>query len=79
MQNDDKQDPQSLHKICSWLHLNKTAIEYHDLKEIKIISYNELRAMKETVSNCLKPIDYPEFIGINWDILEYCVPSLMLG
>ncbi|KAL6438049.1 hypothetical protein ACFW04_004363 [Cataglyphis niger] len=79
LQNDDKQDPQSLHNICSWLHLNKTAIEYHDLKEIKIISYNELRAMKETVSNCLKPINYPEFIGINWDILEYCVPSLMLG
>lgn len=79
LQNDDKQDPQSLHNICSWLHLNKTAIEYHDLKEVKTISYNELRAMKEIVSNCLKSIDYPEFIGINLDILEYCVPSLMLG
>ncbi|XP_072757295.1 beta-alanine-activating enzyme [Anoplolepis gracilipes] len=80
LQDDNKPDcSQALHNVCNWLYLNKTAIEYHDLKEVKIISYNELRAMKEIVSNCLKCIQYPEFIGINWDILEYCVPSLMLG
>ncbi|XP_070149828.1 beta-alanine-activating enzyme isoform X2 [Polyergus mexicanus] len=80
LQDDNKQDcQQSLYNICSWLNLNKTAIEYHDLKEVKIISYNELRVMKEIVSNCLKRIQHPEFIGINLDILEYCVPSLMLG
>jgi len=80
LQNDNKPDyPQALHNICNWLHLNKAAIEYHDLKEVKIISYNELQAMKEVVANCLKCIQHPEFIGINLDILEYCVPSLMLG
>ncbi|EFN63853.1 Acyl-CoA synthetase family member 4 [Camponotus floridanus] len=80
LQNDNKSDyPQALHDICNWLHFNKAAIEYHDLKEVKTISYNELQAMKEVVANCLKCIQYPEFIGINLDILEYCVPSLMLG
>ncbi|XP_011262897.2 beta-alanine-activating enzyme isoform X1 [Camponotus floridanus] len=80
LQNDNKPDyPQALHDICNWLHFNKAAIEYHDLKEVKTISYNELQAMKEVVANCLKCIQYPEFIGINLDILEYCVPSLMLG
>jgi len=57
------------------------AIEYHDLEEIKIINYNELKTAKETVCKHLayNIKNYSEFIGINFDILEYCVPSLMLG
>lgn len=77
---DDKQDcPQTLHNICNWFYLDEAVIEYHDLEEVKIISYNELQTMKQIVSNCLKCIQHPEFIGIDLDILEYCVPSLMLG
>lgn len=79
---DNRRDcPQTLHDVCNWLHLNDSAIEYHDLEEIKIISYNELQAAKETVSEHLKynVNNYFEFIGIDFDIVEYCVPSLMLG
>ncbi|XP_014470185.1 PREDICTED: acyl-CoA synthetase family member 4 [Dinoponera quadriceps] len=75
----NKYCPYILHNICNWFYLDKPAIEYHDLQEVKIISYNELQAATKTVSDCLKYIQYPEFIGINFDILEYCVPSLMLG
>ncbi|XP_018311567.1 acyl-CoA synthetase family member 4 [Mycetomoellerius zeteki] len=75
----DKNDPQALHNECNWLYLNKPAIEYHDLENVKIISYRELKAAKEIVSNYLKHIVCSEFIGIDFDILEYCVPSLMLG
>ncbi|XP_029171037.1 LOW QUALITY PROTEIN: beta-alanine-activating enzyme [Nylanderia fulva] len=78
---DDKQNcpHKTLHNICNWFYLDKTAIEYHDLEKVKIISYNELQTMKQIVSNCLKCIQHPEFIGIDLDISEYCVPSLMLG
>lgn len=77
---DNKQDGlQVLTKICNWFNLNKSAIEYHDIEEIKIIKYDELQTAKKTVSNHLKCIKYSEFIGINTDISEYCVPSLILG
>ncbi|XP_011339696.1 beta-alanine-activating enzyme isoform X2 [Ooceraea biroi] len=81
VQNDERDCPQRLHDACNWLHLNDSAIEYHDLEEIKIICYNELQAAKETVSKHLQNNikDYPEFIGIDFDIVEYCVPPLMLG
>lgn len=69
----------TLNSICDWLALNQPAIEYHDLEEIKIISYNELQVAKEIISKCLRSMQYPEFVGIDLDILEYCVPSLMLG
>lgn len=75
----DRNDPQALHNVCNWLYLDKPAIEYHDLENVKIISYRELKAAKETVSNHLKCIKYPEFIGIDLNISECCVPSLMLG
>lgn len=68
-----------LSKVCNWFNLNKSAIEYHDVEEIKIIRYDELQTAKKTVSDNLKCIKYSEFIGINIDILEYCVPSLILG
>ncbi|XP_032670188.1 beta-alanine-activating enzyme [Odontomachus brunneus] len=69
----------TLYDMCNWIDLEKPAIEYYNLQEIKIINYNELQAATQAVSNCLKCIQFPEFIGINFDILEYCVPSLMLG
>ncbi|KYN17850.1 Acyl-CoA synthetase family member 4 like protein [Trachymyrmex cornetzi] len=75
----DRSVPQTLHNECNWLYLNKSVIEYHDLENIKIISYRELKAAKEIVSNHLKHIVCSEFIGIDFNILEYCVPSLMLG
>lgn len=74
-----KSDTQALHNVCNWLHPDKPAIEYHDLETVRIISYRELKAAKEIVSNHLKCIKYPEFIGIDFDILECCVSSLMLG
>ncbi|XP_011880286.1 PREDICTED: acyl-CoA synthetase family member 4 isoform X2 [Vollenhovia emeryi] len=74
----DRSD-RALHNACNWLHLDKPAIEYHDLENVKTISYRELKAAKETVSSHLKFIERPEFIGINFDISESCVPSLMLG
>ncbi|XP_011637640.1 beta-alanine-activating enzyme [Pogonomyrmex barbatus] len=77
VQND--KNKQTLHNLCDWLYPDKTAIEYHDLENIKIISYRELRKAKETILNHLKCIGHPEFIGIDSDISEYCVPSLMLG
>jgi len=49
------------------------------LENIKIISYKELKAAKEIVSSHLKCIACSEFIGIDFDILECYVPSLMLG
>lgn len=76
---DDKSDPQALHNVCNWLYLDKPAIEYHDLENVKIISYRELKATKETISSYLKCIERPEFIGIDFDISDCCVPSLMLG
>ncbi|XP_077269796.1 aminoadipate-semialdehyde dehydrogenase isoform X3 [Temnothorax americanus] len=76
---DDRNDSQALHDVCNWLYLDKTAIEYHDLENVKIISYRELKATKETISSHLKCIECPEFIGIDFDISECCVPSLMLG
>lgn len=80
LQDDNKQDcPQTLHNICNSFCFDKTVVEYHDLEEVKLISYNELQMMKQIISSCLKCIQYPEFIGIDLDILEYCVPSLMLG
>lgn len=75
----DRGGPQTLHDACNWIYLDKPAIEYHDLENVKIISYKELKAAKEIVLSRLKCIEYPEFIGIDFDILEYCVPSLMLG
>jgi len=78
-QEDNKDCQQTLHNLCNWFHVDKSAIEYHDLDEVKIINYSELQAAKETVSKHLKCIQNPEFIGINFDVLEYCVPSLMLG
>ncbi|XP_018406530.1 PREDICTED: acyl-CoA synthetase family member 4 isoform X2 [Cyphomyrmex costatus] len=78
MQN-DRSSPQALHNECNWLYLDKAAIEYHDLDNVKIISYKELKAAKEVISNHLNYIECSEFIGIDFDILEYCVPSLMLG
>lgn len=80
IQEDKNKDcPQTLHNICNWLYVDKSAVEYHDLNDIKIINYNELQAAKEIVSKHLKRIKNPEFIGVNFDVLEYCVPSLMLG
>lgn len=76
---DDQNDQQNLHNICNWLYLDKTAIEYHDLENVKTVSYRELKVAKETVSSQLKCIEHPEFIGIDFDISDYCVPSLMLG
>lgn len=75
----DKSGTQALHNVCNWLFLDKPAIEYHDLENVKIISYRELKAAKEIVASHLKCIEYPEFIGIDLNILECCVPSLMLG
>lgn len=76
---DDRNDSQALHNVCNWLYLDKPAIEYHDLENVKTISYRELKAAKETVSNYLKCIERPEFIGIDFDIPNCYVPSLMLG
>lgn len=80
MRDYERDSPQVLLDVCMWLDLDDSAIEYHDLREIKIIRYNELHAAKEIVSKRLECVkNCPEFIGIDFDILEYCVPSLMLG
>lgn len=79
IQEDNKDCPGTLHNVCNWFYVDKPAIEYHELDEIKIINYNELQTSIEAVSKHLKCIQSPEFIGINFDILEYCVPTLMLG
>lgn len=55
------------------------AIEYHNLQETIYIHYKELFHMKSMISDYLKHIQNVEFIGINFDIPEYCVISLILG
>ncbi|XP_076676078.1 aminoadipate-semialdehyde dehydrogenase isoform X2 [Andrena cerasifolii] len=69
-----------LHDICNWNELDNVIIEYHDLQGIIIcITYRELLAAKVMLSDHLKSIQSYEFIGINFDIPEYCVVSLILG
>lgn len=69
-----------LHDICNWNELDNVIIEYHDLRGIIIyITYRELLAAKVMLSDHLKSIQSYEFIGINFDIPEYCVVSLILG
>ncbi|XP_076620324.1 aminoadipate-semialdehyde dehydrogenase [Colletes latitarsis] len=68
-----------LHDICKWNELDNVVIEYHDLERIIYINYRELFAAKAMLSDLLKCIEGFEFIGINFDVPQYCVVSLMLG
>lgn len=68
-----------LHDICNWNHLNKVAIEYHDLQQVIYISYQDVLTARNIISDYLKCIKHFEFIGINFDIPEYCIVSLILG
>ena len=71
---------EKLHDICNWNELDNVIIEYHDLRGIIIyITYRELLAAKIMLSDHLNSIESCEFIGINFDIPEYCVVSLILG
>lgn len=77
--NDFKDFTKKLHDICNWSQLDNVAIEYHDLQETIYIHYKELFHIKSMISDYLKHIQNVEFIGINFDIPEYCVISLILG
>ncbi|XP_034171725.1 aminoadipate-semialdehyde dehydrogenase isoform X1 [Osmia lignaria lignaria] len=68
-----------LHDICNWNHLNKVAIEYHGLQQVIYISYQDVLTTRNIISDYLKCIKHFEFIGINFDIPEYCIVSLILG
>ncbi|XP_076176149.1 aminoadipate-semialdehyde dehydrogenase isoform X2 [Ptiloglossa arizonensis] len=68
-----------LHDTCKWNELENVAIEYHDLDDTIYINYRELLAAKTVLSDLLICIEDSEFIGINFDVPEYCVVSLMLG
>lgn len=68
-----------LHDTCNWNQPDHVAIEYHDSREIIYITYGQLFRAKNMVSDYLKCLKKFEFIGINFDIPEYCVVSLMLG
>ncbi|XP_053972317.1 beta-alanine-activating enzyme isoform X1 [Hylaeus volcanicus] len=70
---------QKLHNTCKWNDLDNVAIEYHDLEKNIYINYRELFAAKTMLFDFLKCIECSEFIGINYDVPNYCVVSLMLG
>lgn len=69
----------TLNDICNWHYLDDIAIEYHDLERIAFITYAELCAAKQKVFDILLGIKEFQFIGVNFDIPQYCVPSLLLG
>lgn len=77
--NGSKNLAKKLHDICNWDQLDNVAIEYHDLQEIIYINYRELLVTQSLISDYLKCIKNIEFIGINFDIPEYCVISVILG
>ncbi|XP_031774551.1 beta-alanine-activating enzyme isoform X2 [Apis florea] len=77
--NESESFTKKLHDICNWNQLDNVAIEYHNLQETIYIHYKELFHMKSMISDYLKHIQNVEFIGINFDIPEYCVISLILG
>ncbi|XP_017879352.1 beta-alanine-activating enzyme [Ceratina calcarata] len=68
-----------LHDICNWDQLDDVAIEYHDLQENIYIQYRELHVTKNIISDYLKSLRNTEFIGIDYDIPEYCVIPLIVG
>ncbi|XP_012136575.2 aminoadipate-semialdehyde dehydrogenase [Megachile rotundata] len=68
-----------LHEICNWDQPINIAIEYHDLQNTIYISYQDLFTATNIISDYLKQMQNFEFIGINFDIPEYCVVCLMLG
>ncbi|KAL2734539.1 beta-alanine-activating enzyme, partial [Vespula maculifrons] len=65
--------------IINWNYLNNVAIEYHDLNKIYTIKYAELNEARNKIASILKCIENFEFIGIDIDVPEYCVPALILG
>ncbi|KAK9300214.1 hypothetical protein QLX08_006989 [Tetragonisca angustula] len=77
--NDSKNHIKKLHEICNWDQLNNVAIEYHDLQETIYIDYRELFFTQRLISDYLRCIKCVEFFGINFDIPEYCVISVILG
>ncbi|XP_076224644.1 aminoadipate-semialdehyde dehydrogenase isoform X2 [Nomia melanderi] len=72
-------DTKKLHDICNWNEIENVVIEYHDLDSTIYIDYKELLAAKTMLSNLLQSIKGFEFIGIHFNVPEYCVVSLMLG
>ncbi|XP_078049883.1 aminoadipate-semialdehyde dehydrogenase [Augochlora pura] len=68
-----------LHDICDWSEIENVAIEYHDLDNTICITYKELLATKNMLSDFLQCIKGFEFFGIHFDVPEYCVISLILG
>nr|XP_033341796.1 beta-alanine-activating enzyme isoform X2 [Megalopta genalis] len=70
---------EKLHDICNWAEIENVAIEYHDLDNTICITYKELLATKIMLSDFLQCIKGFEFVGINFDVPEYCVVSLILG
>ncbi|CAK9819703.1 Beta-alanine-activating enzyme [Anthophora plagiata] len=76
---DSKTRIKTLDDICNWSQPDNVAIEYHDLQQLTHINYSELFLAKCTISDYLKCIKNCEFIGINFDIPEYCIVSVMLG
>lgn len=69
----------ALNTICDWTTPNNVAIEHHELTKVVEIKYSELDDARAKVENLLKHIEEFGFIGINFDVQEYCIPALMLG
>ncbi|KAG7198271.1 hypothetical protein KM043_005674 [Ampulex compressa] len=69
----------TLQDICKWNSSNNVAIEYYEVEREIFITYAEVDVAKNVVSNTLRCLKNIVFIGLNPDIPEYCLPSLMLG
>ncbi|XP_066603699.1 beta-alanine-activating enzyme isoform X2 [Prorops nasuta] len=55
------------------------AIEYYDIESSKIIKYSDINNAIIEALEILKDLTDYQFIGINYDIPNYCIPSLILG
>lgn len=69
----------SLNMMCNNFLMNNIAIEFHDENFIKEITYKELETMKLEVENILSTISGSQFIAIDLEIQNFCIPSLILG
>lgn len=70
----------TLSGICSWSNDKAVVIEYHNVdKKTMLINYLELHKAQKLIGDFLQVYEPGEFIGIDFDVPIFCVPTLMLG
>lgn len=65
--------------MCNNFLMNNIAIEFHDEDFIKKITYNEIENTKSEIKDILLKINGSQFIAIDLEIENFCIPSLILG